>query len=56
MTKKYNSAAFAAIHETMAALHEIGAVSEQTMRDFDATCLTPIQQFTPEQVRDRNLP
>ncbi len=52
MTKKYKSAAFAAIHETMEALHDIGAVDKQTMRDFDAACLTPIQQFTPEQIRE----
>ena len=52
MAKKYKSAAFAAIHETMEALHEIGAVDKQTMRDFDAACLTPIQQFTPEQIRE----
>jgi putative transcriptional regulator len=52
MTRKYKSAAFAAIHETMEALHEIGAVDKQTMRNFDAACLTPIQQFTPEQIRE----
>lgn len=40
MSKKYKSAAFAAIHETMEALHDIGAVDKQTMRDFDVACLT----------------
>ena len=42
MTKKYRSDAFAAIHETMEALHEAGVVNTQTMREFDAACLTPI--------------
>ncbi len=31
----------AAIHETMEALREIGAVDKQTMRRFDKACLTP---------------
>jgi putative transcriptional regulator len=51
MTKKYKSAAFAAIHETMEALHAIGAVDKKTMREFDNACLTPIQSFTPEQIK-----
>ncbi|MEN9843305.1 MAG: hypothetical protein RLZZ612_1134 [Pseudomonadota bacterium] len=51
MVKKYRSDAFAAIHETMEALHEIGAVSQQTMREFDASCLTPIHVFAPEEIR-----
>jgi len=32
MPKKYRSDAFAAIHETMEALHDVGAVNKQTMR------------------------
>ena len=35
MAKKYSGDAFRAIHETMEALHEIGAVDKQTMREFD---------------------
>lgn len=41
MNKKYRSEAYAAIHETMEALHEIGAVDKQTMRQFDESCLSP---------------
>lgn len=41
MTKKYRSEAFAAIHETMEALHEVGAIDKETMRQFDEVCLTP---------------
>lgn len=37
---RYRSDAMAAIHETMEALREIGAVDKQTMRRFKA-CLTP---------------
>lgn len=38
--KKYRSVAMAAIHETMAALHDAGAINKQTMRRFDEACLT----------------
>jgi putative transcriptional regulator len=41
----------AAIHETMEALHDIGAISKQTMRHFDDTCLTPIRLFKPEEIK-----
>ena len=51
MPKKYRSDALAAIHETMEALHEVGAVDRQTMRVFDETCLTPIEVMLPEQIK-----
>ncbi|GAB2955283.1 helix-turn-helix domain-containing protein [Aquaspirillum soli] len=51
MPKKYRSDAFAAIHETMEALHEIGAVNKKTMRDFDEACLTPIHIMAPEEIK-----
>ena len=51
MTKTYRSEAFAAIHETMEAVHEAGAVNKQTMREFDAACLTPVEAISPEDIR-----
>jgi putative transcriptional regulator len=51
MTKKYRSKAFAAIHETMEALHEVGAIDKRTMREFDDACLTPVQPLAPEEIR-----
>jgi putative transcriptional regulator len=51
MAKKYRSEAFAAIHETMEGLHEVGAIDKQTMREFDEACLTPVQVLTPEEIR-----
>jgi putative transcriptional regulator len=51
MAKKYRSDAFAAIHETMEALHEIGAVDKQTMREFDEACLAPAQAMSPDEIR-----
>ena len=51
MSKKYRSKAMAAIHETMEALHKVGAVDKQTMRHFDDACLTPVQLLSPKQIR-----
>ena len=50
-TQQYKSEAFAAIHETMDALHQIGAIDKRTMRDFDATCLTPAVAMKPSEIR-----
>jgi putative transcriptional regulator len=50
MTKNYRSDAFAAIHETMEALHDIGAVDKQTMREFDDACLTPVEVLSGDQI------
>ncbi|MEZ7810397.1 DNA-binding transcriptional regulator [Alcaligenes faecalis] len=51
MTKKYRSEAYAAVHETMQALQEVGAIDKQTMREFDESCLTPVLPMTPERIR-----
>ena len=51
MTKKYKSDASAAIHEMMVDLHEVGAIDKQTMRKFDESCLTPIHEFTADEIR-----
>ena len=49
--KQYKSEAFASIHETMDALHRIGAVNKKTMRDFDKACLADVPVMTPEDIR-----
>jgi putative transcriptional regulator len=51
MMKKYRSEAFAAIHETMESLHEIGAIDKKTMHEFDAACLAPVRTISPEEIR-----
>lgn len=51
MAKKYRSEAFAAIHETMEALHDAGTIDKQTMREFDDACLTPVRILSPEEIR-----
>jgi putative transcriptional regulator len=49
--REYRSEALGAIHETMMALEEIGAIGKVTMREFDAACLQPVQELTPEAIR-----
>jgi len=55
MAKKYRSDAFAAIHETMEGLHEIGAIDKQTMREFDEACLTPVRVLSPDEIKTIRL-
>jgi putative transcriptional regulator len=49
--RQYRSEALGAIHETMEALYDIGAISKVTMREFDTACLDPVQEFAPEEIR-----
>ena len=51
MTKKYRSEAFAAIHETMETLHDVGAIDKQTMREFDDACLAPVHVLAPDEIK-----
>lgn len=51
MSKKYRSEAKAAIHETMDALRQAGAIDKQTMRRFDEACLTPIRPLKAKEIR-----
>jgi len=55
MPRKYRSRPLAAVHETMEALHEIGAINKQTMREFDEACLTPVQELTAEEIKQIRL-
>lgn len=36
----------------MEALRDVGAISRQTMREFDDTCLTPIVPLSPDEIRE----
>ena len=51
MGKRYRSEALAAVHETMEALHDVGAIDKRTMRRFDVACLTPVTPLTPRQIK-----
>jgi putative transcriptional regulator len=52
MTKKYRSKALGALHETVKGLHELGLVDATTMREFDASCLTPVEKLSPRQIAE----
>ena len=41
----------ASIHETAEGLHAAGVMDKQTMRKFDAACLTPVRKLAPEEIR-----
>src|SRR5690606_23786210 len=47
--------AFAAIHEMMEALLQVGAVNKQTMREFDESCLTPVHVLAPDEIKEIRL-
>jgi len=53
MTKNrtYKSDAFAAIHETVSDYYAAGVIDKQTMRHFDEACLTPVRDFTAEEIQ-----
>jgi putative transcriptional regulator len=50
MKKRHRTDALAAAHKTAAGLHRIGLVHAKTMRDFDASCLTPVEKLSPEEI------
>jgi putative transcriptional regulator len=41
----------ASIHETAEGLHAAGVMDKQTIRKFDAACLTPVRPLTPHEIR-----
>lgn len=47
----YKSELKEAIHQTMSDMFEAGAVDTETMRRFDESCLIPVQEFTPDEIR-----
>lgn len=51
VNRTYKSEAFEAIHETAIDLFDAGVVNKQTMRKFDKTCLTPIHEFTSDEIK-----
>jgi putative transcriptional regulator len=48
---KYRNKMMASIHEGVSDLYHVGGVDKQTMREFDALCLTPVLEMTPERIR-----
>ena len=52
MAKKYQSKALEALHETVLGLHHIGLIDTKTMRDFDASCLTTVENLSPKEIAE----
>ena len=55
MAKQYKSDALAAAHETALGLAEAGVMAKRTMRVFDERCLAPVEDMTPEEVRELRM-
>lgn len=51
MSKRYRSEVCAAIHQTIEDLHQIGLVDKNTKRKFDDSCLIPVEELPPEEIR-----
>lgn len=50
MTKTYKSKILAAVHETMTDAHDVGVIDKKTLREFDASCLTTVEQLSAQEV------
>ena len=50
MAKVYRSKIAAAVHEAMQDAHDIGLLDKKTMREFDASCLTTVEDVSPKQL------
>jgi putative transcriptional regulator len=55
MAKQYKSDALASVHETALGLREADVIAKQTMRAFDEMCLTPVEDLSPEEIREIRL-
>jgi len=43
------------VHDTAKGLHNAGVMDVQTMREFDAACLPPIEHYTARQIKQIRL-
>src|SRR5437867_9941616 len=48
---KYKGDVFEALHRSASALHRVGAMDVQTMRNFDVACIRPPKNWTKTRVR-----
>jgi len=51
MPERYRSGPLAAVHETALGLADAGVVDKRTMREFDALCLTSVEELSAEDIR-----
>lgn len=50
--KQHKSEAFAAIHESMEALHRADIIDKKTMKNFDNACLEPVEVIRPNEIKE----
>lgn len=43
------------VHESVKSLHEAGLADAQTMQEFDAMCLTPVESLSPKEIKSLRL-
>jgi putative transcriptional regulator len=43
------------VHETAQGFYEIGLMDAMTMREFDALCLPPVENYNPDQIKSIRL-
>jgi len=55
MPKRYRSDARAAVHEVALGLVEAGTMPKRRLRGIDALCLTPVEPFSPTEIRALRL-
>jgi putative transcriptional regulator len=48
---RYRSERRAVLHKTAAALQRVGALDKTTMRDFNATCLTVVEELSAREIQ-----
>jgi putative transcriptional regulator len=49
--KRYRSGRLAVLHKTAQALHRVGQFDKETMREFDAACLTQVEQLSAKEIQ-----
>lgn len=49
--KRYRSRAARVVHRAADAAHKTGVISKETMRSFDADCLTKASPITPQDIK-----
>lgn len=48
---RYRSERLGVLHKTASALHRVGGLDKATMRDFDAACLTLVEQLSAKDIQ-----
>jgi putative transcriptional regulator len=46
-----NSRILDAVHETASDLHKLGFIDKRAMESYNALCIPPVPEYTPEQIK-----